>query len=338
MINFFKSLDLSDEIKVNEIYDLFKSNSSELNLKFLSSLQKFNNVEELINYYTKENSKNIFNIFTKLSSISSKIYKNSENSFNDEEYITGISNTILLILIIQKNLIVLNDILNNTKNYIKKYPTNISIKINNYINNLIDSTFFYTQKNNSRRSTKDSSIITFSEKKVDLNSDDEEVLFYSEINTPKFEEENNNNEKNIVFFESIKNGFNKEETTKKFDSSLTLEKMNFAMNGEVEPLPQLEKTKSHDIYKISNNINKKSKKNKDTKNKKKLILYAFLNQINNLYKEKKINSMKKIELKQLIISDNKFIFEKFNNFDNINKNNINDNIKIFLSNHLKTGI
>ena len=338
MINFFKSLDLSDEIKVNEIYDLFKSNSSELNLKFLSSLQKFNNVEELINYYTKENSKNIFNIFTKLSSISSKIYKNSENSFNDEEYITGISNIILLILIIKKNLIVLNDILNKMKNYIKKYPTNISIKINNYINNLIDSTFFYTQKNNSRRSTKDSSIITFSEKKVDLNSDDEEVLFYSEINTPKFEEENNNNEKNILFFESIKNVFNKEETTQKFDSSLTLAKMNFAMNGEVEPLPQLEKTKSHDNYKLSNNINQKSKKNKDIKNKKKLILYAFLNEINNLYKEKKINSMKKIELKQIIISDNKFIFEKFNNFDNINKNNINDNIKIFLLNHLKTGI
>ena len=338
MINFFKSLDLSDEIKVNEIYDLFKSNSSELNLKFLSSLQKFNNVEELINYYTKENSKNIFNIFTKLSSISSKIYKNSENSFNDEEYITGISNIILLILIIKKNLIVLNDILNKMKNYIKKYPTNISIKINNYINNLIDSTFFYTQKNNSRRSTKDSSFITFSEKKVDLNSDDEEVLFYSEINTPKFEEENNNNEKNILFFESIKNVFNKEETTQKFDSSLTLAKMNFAMNGEVEPLPQLEKTKSHDNYKLSNNINQKSKKNKDIKNKKKLILYAFLNEINNLYKEKKINSMKKIELKQLIISDNKFIFEKFNNFDNINKNNINDNIKIFLLNHLKTGI
>ena len=338
MINFFKSLDLSDEIQVNEIYDLFKSNSSELNLKFLSSLQKFNNVDELINYYTKENSKNIFNNFTKLSSISSKIYKNSENSFNDEEYITGISNIILLILIIKKNLIVLNDILNKMKNYIKKYPTNISIKINNYINNLIDSTFFYTQKNNSRRSTKDSSIITFSEKKVDLNSDDEEVLFYSEINTPKFEEENNNNEKNILFFESIKNVFNKEETTQKFDSSLTLAKMNFAMNGEVEPLPQLEKTKSHDNYKLSNNINQKSKKNKDIKNKKKLILYAFLNEINNLYKEKKINSMKKIELKQLIISDNKFIFEKFNNFDNINKNNINDNIKIFLLNHLKTGI
>ena len=110
------------------------------------------------------------------------------------------------------------------------------------------------------------------------------------------------------------------------------------MNVEVEPLPQLEKTKSHDNYKISNNINQKSKKNKDIKNKKKLILYAFLNEINNLYKEKKINSMKKIELKQLIISDNKFIFEKFNNFDNINKNNINDNIKIFLLNHLKTGI
>ena len=115
------------------------------------------------------------------------------------------------------------------------------------------------------------------------------------------------------------------------------------MAQELEPIIQLEKRNSHDNYKMSNNSKKNSRKNNQNLNKKiekfifnkKYFLWAFLNEITNLYKEKKINSNKKIELKQLIISDYNDISLNFYNFYDEN-NNINDNIKKFLiSNYIK---
>ena len=41
MLEFIKSLNLSDELRNNDIYNLFKTDSSELNLKFCNKLLAF---------------------------------------------------------------------------------------------------------------------------------------------------------------------------------------------------------------------------------------------------------------------------------------------------------
>ena len=344
MFDFIKSLNLSEELKNKEIYSLFKSDSSEINLEFISSLQKFNTTEELLNYYTKENTKDILNNFINLSSIAFKI---SEENYS-EKYISKISKIIFLFLLIQKNIESLYNILKQTKKYIRKFYIDNKIKskyIKNIINSYINDLFIYlndSQKNYSRRSTKDNS---FSSLRKGLSNSylNEDEFVFSEIKTPRFEEEEEENNIKENNFEYIKEAINNENKLIKIDSSLTLSKMDFVMSEELEPIAQLEKGKSHDYYKDTNNSKKNSRKTNQILNKKieKLIfnkkdfLWAFLNEITKLYKEKKINSNKKIELKQLIISDYNNISLNFYNFYDEN-NSICDNIKKFLiSNFIK---
>ena len=72
----------------------------------------------------------------------------------------------------------------------------------------------------------------------------------------------------------------------------------------------------------------------DIPEKNKQILVKFLDSINNLYKEGKINSEIKKSMKKLIISDSKKIIDRFINLNNNNKtfNNIfmKNNINGFL--------
>lgn len=347
MYDFIKSLNLKEELKKNEIYSLFKSDSSEINLDFISSLQKFNTTEELLNYYTKENSKDILNIFNNLSSIPFKIYNQSEENLS-EKYISKISKIIFLFLLIQKNIELLCNILKQTKKYVSKFYKDSKIKNNNIIDKIyscINDLFSYlidSQKNYSRRSTKDNSFSSLKNELSNSYLNDDEYIF-PEVKTPRFEEEEEEYNTKENNFEYIKEAINNEDKLKKVDSSLTLSKMNFVMTQELEPVAQLEKRKSHEIYKKPNNSKKNSRKNNQSINKKieKLIfnkkdfLWACLNEITNLYKEKKINSNKKIELKQLIISDYNDISLNFYNFYEEN-NSISDNIKNFLiSNFIK---
>ena len=62
MLDFIKSLNLSEELKNNEIYNLFKTDSSQLNLNFLSILQKFHKTKEFLNYYTNQDCQKPFDI------------------------------------------------------------------------------------------------------------------------------------------------------------------------------------------------------------------------------------------------------------------------------------
>ena len=74
MYDFIKSLNLADELKNNDLYNIFKTDSSELNLHFLSTLQKFHTTQDFLNYYTQQDCNKVFNMYNTLSSISSKIY------------------------------------------------------------------------------------------------------------------------------------------------------------------------------------------------------------------------------------------------------------------------
>ena len=54
-----KSIDISDEMKTNDLYYLFKTNSSQINLEILSKIQKYSTLTEFFKYYIKKDVKTI---------------------------------------------------------------------------------------------------------------------------------------------------------------------------------------------------------------------------------------------------------------------------------------
>ena len=379
MLDFIKSLNLAEELKNNEIYDLLKTDSSETNLQILSSLEKYNSNEELLNYYTGQNLASVLNIFNNLSSTVTKICNNEEknepNSYT-EKYISGFSRIIFLFSLIQKNNEFLGNLLMETKKYLKKFYIDCNIqkpikeKITSCANDLMCSSIVTSKRNYSRRSTKEDTITSINKftginlqkfkqiENMNINQNEEEFTF--SIHTPKFEEEesndiieeieepkNNSNSssgKDNVNFEVIKEAINKRDSNKKFDSSLTLSKMNFILEPELEPEAKLEKTKSHNIEndcKINNFQKRRSKiKKKDFVSKNpKQILAKFFDAINVLYKKGKINSEIKILMKQIIISDSKEVIKQFLDSNDINSNDydqklLTEKIQMFLLDNL----
>ena len=207
MLEYIKSINLCENMNTNDIYNLFKTDSFELNLNLLSSLQNFHTMDEFLNYYIKQDCKKAFNIFNNLFIISSKIYEENENNIYKSEidnYLSYISKIIFLLSLIQKNNELLNNLLINTKKVVKKFHkennnnTNILEKINNCINDLLYSSQVASQRNYSRRSTKENTLTGSNlfnihnlakNKQYDKNNSNEEEYFLFQCSTPKFEED-----------------------------------------------------------------------------------------------------------------------------------------------------
>lgn len=383
MLDFIKSLELSKEIKIEEIYYLFKTESSDINQQILSSLKKFKTTQEFINYYINQDTKVALDHLKYLSTIISKICGEQEKNIfktDYEEYISALSKIIFLFIIIKKNNDLLNNLLINTKKYIKNFYIEFQIKnlvkenINSCINNLAYSNLQTFKRNDSRRSTSENTIISLSkfkskgflEKQSDLLSISNEDDFLN--NTPKFKEDENKfrkgkeelkNNKNISYsksnknIENIKEGINKNDSLMICDSSLTLSKMKFVFEPEHKQISFTEKEKYENIFKRKNNHNKKKSKSIDqvlidkylSKTKKnnifkrdgknKHFIKLILDDINSLYKNGKINSEIKIDLKQFVISNSNNIKEKFIEFYNVDNNDYekivnSENIQKFL--------
>ena len=205
MLDFIKSINLSEDLKNNEIYNLFKTDSSQLNLNFLSNLQKFHKTNDFLNFYTNQDCQIAFNIFNNLFIISSKVCEeNEKNIFKSEidKYLSDISKIIFLLSLIQKNNELLSNLVNNTKKFLKKfyleYPNKIiKEKLNNCINDLMNSSLIALQRNYSRRSTRENTISPSSMlighnftklKQFDINPQEND-LFLFHCHTPKFEED-----------------------------------------------------------------------------------------------------------------------------------------------------
>ena len=396
MLDYIKSLNLSDEIKNDEIYYLFKTESSEINSQFLSTLKKYSTTEELLKDYTNQDCKSALEIFKDISSIFLKVCNGEENKLKSEidQYVSGLSKVIFLFSMLQKTNELLSNLIMETKNFIKKFYTENNIqniikeKINTCIDDLMCSSLVISNRNYSRRSTKEGTVKTIRKstgsalskfkpsESYDILNDDDDTCLFSQAETPRFEEENN---KNIIIheevnnnssgasgksnfsFDVIKEAISEKHSKKKFDSSLTLSKMNFVLESEMEPMAQLEKTKSYNAEndsKQSCNVIKRRNKSKCIKkineistykkNKNinlgedKAILASFFDAISVLYKEGKINYETKIAMKQFIIFDSKKVIEKFLYFYEINNNNvfnkmlINENIQKFLLESFKS--
>ena len=287
MLDFIKSLNLSDELKTNEIYNLFKTDSSDLNLKFLSILQKFHSTNEFLNCYAQQNCENTFEFYNNLKLLSLKIYEETETKlFNSQidKYISDISKIILLFSLIQKNNELLNHLLTITKKILKKFYRRNKIisfikeKINNCINDLMNHSQITSQRNYSRRSTKENTItspIVFNgfnlgkSKQFNTNTNEDEQFLFFQCNTPKFEEEsdneivevneeqsicnnnlNINNEEDINNDEYINNNEEhildniKRDSKKTIDSSLTLKHMNFIYDSDEMNTKAIKKNKT----------------------------------------------------------------------------------------------
>lgn len=347
MYEFIKSINLSEELKVKELYSLFKSNSSQFNSEFKASLKKFKSTKDFLNY-SNGNAKITLEKLNNLFSIPFEIEKKEKEKVNNSEidnYIASISKIIFLFLLIQKNVESLYNLLKSTKNYIQKFykegtiKQDVKEKIDSYLNELNGSFMISTQKNFSRRSTQEFSFDTnfeflksLTQNEPETNNLNVEEIIFPEIKTPKFK---NDSEKENLKFTNIKGAINNEEPLNRLDSSLTLSKMKFAFKEDLELESKLQKTKSQDNY---NMINKSKKKN-NYENlqeffKTKEFIHEILNEIYNLYKENQINSERKLELKQFIISNYKCISEKFYKIYDTNYN-INENIKRFLKEYIK---
>ena len=394
MLDCIKSLNLSEEIKKDEIYYLFKTESSEINSQFLSTLKKYNTTEELLKDYTNQDCKSALKIFKDISSIYSKVCNGEDkNSLKSEidQYISGLSKVIFLFFMIQKTNELLSNLLKETKKFIKKFYIECNIqdlikeKINTCINDLMCTSLVISNRNYSRRSTKEGTVRTLIKstgstvskfkqaESYDISNDDDDSYLFSKAETPRFEEEDNNNiiiqeiepnnnssgasGKSNFSFDVIKEAISKKHSKKKFDSSLTLSKMNFVLESEMEPLAQLEKTKSYNSEsdskkscKVIKRRNKSKsiktineiKNNKINLGKDKAILASFFDAISVLYKQEKINYETKIAMKQLIILDSKKVIDKFLYFYEINNDNvfnkmlINENIQKFLLESFKS--
>ena len=343
LFDFINSKDLSEETKIREVYNLFKTNSLEFNKKFLLILKEYSTFEKLISHFTKIDINIIPNIFKDISSVSSKITKDEKlnNSNSDiEAFISGISRIILSLYLIQQN----------NKLLIKK--------IDVCINNLISSYEPNSKRNNSRKSTKDTT------SKIVFNDEDNFMLLRN--NTPHFED--------LESFEKINNSIKdniegeKQKKSMKIDSSLTLQKMKFVpIEEEVtkknkNPIKKFNSDKVTKKKKSSScDSNSNNKKNKHHSIKKSIfhkkrnscsrithgnnegnikILSEFLDSINILYKYGKINAEQKINIKQIIISNPTVIIDKFFKcYHNINincdKNLLDEKIQAFLMDEIK---
>ena len=253
----------------------------------------------------------------------------------------------------------------NTKKVIKNFNkennnnSNILEKINNCINDLLYSSQIASQRNYSRRSTKENTLTGSNlfnigkNKQYDNNSNEEEYILF-QCSTPKFEEDDDQidevNEEQSCYNNITVENKNKDEsdkidsknTIKTIGSSLSFKYMKCIHDSDEEKKRCIKKYKTVkmgiDFSSQKNFFKKKSNTNKinnDSYNdddlsseneynpktlEKSKILAKFLNIINILFKSGKITSKEKLAIKQLIISDYENIIKKFSQYKIYNYN------------------
>ena len=356
MFCFTNSVDLSEDLKINDIYELFKTNSSDFNKMFLSNIKKYSDTQKLISHYLKNDINNIYSSFNDISSNLNRIIygENQEICYTEiETYILGASKIILFLSLIQKNNQLLMKLLNTTKLYISDFYKNnnkescIKSKIDLFINELINSSSHF-QRSYSRRSTNDitnSSIcVNLENKNKEQYKSKKDIILRSY--TPKFKI----GEENIIIKKNSRSSnLNDDNSKKSLDSSFTLKKLNFVENDEGENLKnnikdsldsssssdkskkflyKKNKSQSHK-YKVKPSLFKKDRKysansmdDHSAQNERIKILAGILDTINIIFKKGKINSDQKKNMKQIIISNPKIIIDKYyKDMANINDNN-----------------
>ena len=277
-----KSIDISEELKINELYKIFKTNSSDMNLEIYSKLQTFSTAGELFKHYMNEDI-NIYyqktdNFIQQLSSIINK--KNNKFESKTDKYISDFSYILISLNIISKLNDSLTEILKNAKNALskayEKYSSDLDKskqeKFNEFIDFLLNKYSSIDYNNNIKSSNKlymsKSSTNENSNGSLDHNAqyllsdaiyENKEFLLGKEnINNSK-----KNNNSNLINetprFKDIaninpspnNNNNNKDEKNNDIDTNMNL---------------NLTKQKSFDsVFTLSQNINNNNKSNENEK-------------------------------------------------------------------------
>ena len=348
MLTFIKAINSKKDINSEEIYQIFKTDSLDLNLKFLSNIQKHKTVNEFFDYYSKLDYKNILNIFDNLNSLS-VILSNDKNKniFGNkiDKYLYDVSKIIMIFLLIEKTNEILNNFITNAKTTINDFclrneNSSISTNINKCFNNIINFSPAL-QRSFSRRATKERTLSSKKNQKdkenslsIDITKNEDKELILLDNNTPKFEEKELSNKSSL---NDKKEGSILKSSQKTIDSILSLKNMKF-MHDEEEKNPRgikkknktikfgfdkqepdsflRQKSNSNKIYENNNNsnsINSSFEYNPQCIDKSH-ILANLLNVINILFIKGKITEEQKLSLKQLLISDSENVINRFNKF------------------------
>jgi hypothetical protein len=348
MLDFIKAINSKKIISSEEIYEIFKTDSFDLNLKFLSNVQKHKTVNEFFDYYSKLDFKNVLNVFDNLNSLTVILSNDrNKNIFGNkiDKYLYDVSKIIMFFLLIEKTNEILNNFITNAKTTINDFclrneSSSISTNINNCFNNIINFSPVL-QRSLSRRATKERTLSSYNNQKekensvlLDITKHDDNELIVLGNNTPKFKEKEwskasslNDKKDNSVLKSSQKT----------IDSILSLRNMKF-MHDEEEKNPRgikkknktirfgfnkqepenflKQKSNSNKIYEYLNNmndINSSFEYNPQCIDKSQLLA-NLLNIINFLFTKGKINEEQKLKLKKLLISDSENVINRFNKY------------------------
>ena len=214
------SIEFSGEMKINELYHLYKTNSSQMNLELFSRIQNFSTSNDFFKHYMNKDIKlfyeNMDNFIYQLSSIT----RQSDIKFDSQidQYISDFSYIFVLFNIISKINKSLENILLNEKstlyNLYEKYQLdkNLQEKFNECIDNLLHiSTKKKFYHNFSCKSTKDNSndsliynrksnLLDFNNESKEFSQSDKipvvvkDLLGYNNLN----KEQNNINNINVI--------------------------------------------------------------------------------------------------------------------------------------------
>jgi hypothetical protein len=185
-------IDFFAESEFDNLYDVFKTSSSAVNLELLSKFQSFSTFNDFFKSYINKDINSFFDFFKQLEEKYSLLCNNENytnfNSFTDK-YISIYANLILLSHLILKNSLIIKNIIMNVKNnLIKYYSENIinndfQEKINECVNNLLNlSLLDDKRKIDYTPSNKTNNISTANATNTSINSMFKDNIFYNKEN------------------------------------------------------------------------------------------------------------------------------------------------------------
>jgi hypothetical protein len=144
MYEVIKSIEISEELKINELYNLFKTNSYNMNLEIFSKLQTFSSAAELFKHYMNEDITIYYQKTDNFIQQLSSIIDHKKNKFDSktDKYISDFSYILVLLNIISKLNESLTEILKNAKkslsNIYEKYSSELDKSKQEKFSELID--------------------------------------------------------------------------------------------------------------------------------------------------------------------------------------------------------
>lgn len=185
-------IDFFAESEFDNLYDVFKTSSSAINLELLSKFQSFSNFNDFFKSYINKDINSFFDFFKQLEENYSLLCNNENyinfNSFTDK-YISIYANLIFVSNLILKNSLIIKNIIMNVKNnLIKYYSENIinndfQEKINECVNNLLNLSLLDDKgKIDYTTSNKTNNISTANATNTSINSMFKDNIFYNKEN------------------------------------------------------------------------------------------------------------------------------------------------------------